>query len=67
MKIASLVLALSVSGAGIASAQSLPPITKSKAAAQKAVDATNDHTRRMTAPQRCPRSAGSTTIRFTSP
>jgi hypothetical protein len=51
MKIASLVLALSVSGAGIASAQSLPPITKSKAAAQKAVDATNDHTRRMTASQ----------------
>ena len=51
MKIALLVLALSVSGAGIASAQSLPPITKSKAAAQKAVDATNDHTRRMTASQ----------------
>jgi hypothetical protein len=51
MKIASLVLALSVSGAGMASAQSLPPITKSKAAAQKAVDATNDHTRRMTASQ----------------
>jgi hypothetical protein len=51
MKIASLIVALSVAGAGIASAQSLPPLTKSKAAAQKAVNATNDHTRRMTAPQ----------------
>ena len=51
MKIASLVLALSVAGANVASAQSLPPLTKSKAAAQKAVTATNEHTRRMTAPQ----------------
>lgn len=51
MKIASLVLALSVAGASLASAQSLPPITKSKAAAQKAVNATNDHTQRMTASQ----------------
>jgi hypothetical protein len=51
MKIASLVLAASIVGAHIAPAQSLPPITKSKAAAQKAVNATNEHTRRMTAPQ----------------
>lgn len=50
MKIASLVMALSVAGASIASAQS-SPITKPKAAAQKAVNATNEHTRRMTAPQ----------------
>ena len=51
MKIASLLLALSMVGASVASAQSLPPITKSKAAATKAVNATNDHTRRMTASQ----------------
>jgi hypothetical protein len=51
MKIASLLLALSTVGASVASAQSLPPITKSKAAATKAVNATNDHTRRMTASQ----------------
>lgn len=51
MKIASLVLAVSIVGAHVASAQSLPPLTKSKAAAQKAVNATNEHTRRMTAPQ----------------
>lgn len=51
MKIASLVLALSVAGASVASAQSLPPLTKSKAAATKAVNATNEHTRRMTASQ----------------
>jgi hypothetical protein len=62
MKIASLVLALSVSGAGIASAQSLPPITKSKAAAQKAVDATNDHTRRMSTARATQTSAGSTAV-----
>ena len=49
MKIATFVVALSVAGASIASAQSMPPITKSKAAAQKAVAATNEHTRRMTA------------------
>jgi hypothetical protein len=48
MKIASLVLALSVAGAHVASAQSTP-ISKPKAAAQKAVAATNEHTRRMTA------------------
>ena len=51
MKTALLVLALSVGGASVASAQSLPPITKSKAAAQKAVNATNEHTQRMTASQ----------------
>ena len=51
MRIASLVVALSVAGASLASAQSLPPITKSKAAAQKAVNATNEHTQRMTANQ----------------
>jgi hypothetical protein len=51
MKIASVLLALSTVGASVAPAQSLPPITKSKAAATKAVDATNDHTRRMTASQ----------------
>lgn len=50
MKIASLVVALSVAGANVASAQSTP-ITRPKAAAQKAVDATNEHTRRMTASQ----------------
>ena len=38
MKIASLVVALSVAGASLASAQSLPPLTKSKAAAQRAVE-----------------------------
>jgi hypothetical protein len=51
MKMSSLVLALSVAGASLASAQSLPPITKSKAAAQRAVNATNEHTQRMTANQ----------------
>ena len=51
MKIASLLMALSTAGASIASAQSLPPLTKSKAAATNAVSATNDHTRRMTASQ----------------
>ena len=51
MKIALLVMAVSVVGASVAPAQSLPPIAKSKAAAQKAVTATNEHTRRMTAPQ----------------
>jgi hypothetical protein len=51
MKIASLMVALSIAGASIASAQSLPPVTKSKAAAAKAVNATNDHTRRMTTSQ----------------
>jgi hypothetical protein len=51
MKIVSLVLALSVAGASVAPAQSLPPITKSKAAATNAVNATNEHTRRMTASQ----------------
>lgn len=51
MKIASLVMAFSIAGASLASAQSLPPLTKSKAAAQNAVSATNDHTQRMTAPQ----------------
>jgi len=50
MKIASLMVALSVAGASVAPAQSTP-ITKPKAAAQKAVNATNEHTRRMTAPQ----------------
>lgn len=47
MKTASLVVALGVLGASVAPAQSTP-ITKSKAAAQKAVAATNEHTRRMT-------------------
>jgi len=51
MRIALLVVALSIAGTNIVAAQSLPPITKSKAAAQKAVSATNDHTRRMTASQ----------------
>jgi hypothetical protein len=51
MKRASLVLVLSMAGASIAPAQSIPPIAKSKAAAQKAVSATNEHTRRMTASQ----------------
>lgn len=51
MRIASLVVALSIVGAHVAPAQSLPPLTKSKAAAQKAVGATNEHTRRMTASQ----------------
>jgi hypothetical protein len=51
MKIASLVMAFSIAGASFASAQSLPPITRSKEAAQKAVTATNVHTQRMTAPQ----------------
>ncbi len=50
MKIASLILALSVAGTTAASAQSMN-VTKPKAAAQKAVNATNEHTRRMTAPQ----------------
>jgi hypothetical protein len=51
MKTASLVLAFTMAGASFASAQSLPPITKSKAAAQRAVSATNEHTQRMTASQ----------------
>jgi hypothetical protein len=51
MKIASLIVALSVAGVTSAPAQSIPPITKSKAAAQRAVNATNEHTRRMTASQ----------------
>ena len=51
MKIASLLVALAITGAHVASAQSLPPLTKSKAAAQRAVGATNEHTRRMTANQ----------------
>jgi hypothetical protein len=51
MKLASLIVALSVVGTTAASAQSIPPITKSKAAAQNAVNATNEHTRRMTTPQ----------------
>ena len=46
MKIVALVLAAAI--AGSASAQSLPPITKSKAAATRAVNATNEHTRQMT-------------------
>ena len=50
MKIASLVVALSMLGAHVASAQSIN-ITQPKAAAQKAVNATNEHTRRMTASQ----------------
>lgn len=48
MRIVTFVLALSVAAASHATAQSLPPITKSKEAAQKAVAATNEHTRRMT-------------------
>lgn len=47
MKTASLVVALSVLGGAVASAQSTP-ITKPKAVAQKAVAATNEHTRQMT-------------------
>jgi len=50
MKIASLMVALSIAGAGVASAQSMN-VTRPKAAAQKAAAATNEHTRRMTAPQ----------------
>jgi hypothetical protein len=46
-----MVIALTFAGATAMSAQSIPPITKSKAAAQKAVNATNEHTRRMTASQ----------------
>jgi hypothetical protein len=49
MKIASLILLFSAAGT-VASAQSLN-ITKPKATAQRAADATNEHTRRMTAPQ----------------
>ena len=49
MRIVTFALVLSVAGATIAPAQSLPPITKSKDVARKAVAATNDHTRRMTA------------------
>jgi hypothetical protein len=48
MKTTSLVVALSVLGATVASAQS-SPITKPRAMAEKAVAATNEHTRRMTA------------------
>lgn len=48
MKTVTLVAALSLLGAGMASAQSTP-ITKPKAMAEKAVKATNDHTRQMTA------------------
>lgn len=51
MKLASLIVALSVVGAPVVSAQSIPPITRAKAAAQNAVNATNEHTRRMTTPQ----------------
>ena len=51
MKIASLVMAATIAGANIAPAQSLPPLTKSKAAATRAVNATNEHTRRMTESQ----------------
>jgi len=43
-------VALSIAGAGVASAQSMN-VTRPKAAAQKAAAATNEHTRRMTAPQ----------------
>jgi hypothetical protein len=50
MKIASLVVALSALGAHVASAQSVN-VTQPKAAAQNAVAATNEHTRRMTASQ----------------
>jgi hypothetical protein len=51
MKLASMVMVATIAGAGIASAQSLPPITKSKAAATRAAGATNEHTRRMTESQ----------------
>lgn len=51
MKLASLIVALSAAGALTASAQSIPPVTRARAAAQNAVNATNEHTRRMTAPQ----------------
>lgn len=44
-----ILLGLVLLGATTASAQSLPPITKSKATAQRAVDATNAHTAAMTA------------------
>lgn len=47
MKTASLVVALTVLGSSAAVAQS-SPITKPKAVAQKAVAATNEHTRQMT-------------------
>jgi hypothetical protein len=50
MKNASLVVALVALGAGMAEAQSVN-ITRPKQAAQKAVDATNAHTKAMTAPQ----------------
>lgn len=49
MKIASLILVFSAAGT-VASAQSMN-ITKPKAVAQRAADATNEHTRRITAPQ----------------
>ena len=49
MKIASLILVCSAAGT-VASAQSMN-ITRPKAAAPRAADATNEHTRRMTAPQ----------------
>jgi hypothetical protein len=64
MKIASFLLAVSVAGAGVASAQSMPPITKSKDVATKAVAATNEHTRRMTA---SPDSTADSTRRVASP
>jgi hypothetical protein len=63
MKIATYVLALSVAGAGIASAQSVP-ITRSKDVARKAVAATNEHTRRMTA---SPDSSADSTRRSSGP
>jgi hypothetical protein len=48
MRIASLLVALATAGAGAPGAQSMPPITKAKATAQKAVAATNAHTTAMT-------------------
>ena len=56
MKIASLMVALSIAGAGVASAQSMN-VTRPKAAAQKAAAATNEHTVRFEMPAKPPASA----------
>jgi len=66
MKIASLMVALSIAGAGVASAQSMN-VTRPKAAAQKAAAATNEHTRRMTAPQDSTGNAAQASQSSTSP
>lgn len=50
MKPARIAMGLVLLVSGVASAQSIPPVTKSKEAAQRATDATNRHTATMTAP-----------------